>query len=42
MEGMALFLSHSIPRAVTYSDSDGWQLVREHTETYQFNMCEGE
>ena len=41
MEGMALFLSHSLPRAVTYSSSDGWRLVREHTETYQFNMCEG-
>ena len=38
MEGMALFLSHVLPRVVLFSEAEGWHVVRERQETYQLNM----
>lgn len=38
MEGMALFLSHALPKVVFYSEAEGFQLVRERMETYPLNM----
>ena len=37
-EGMSLFLSHSLPKAVLYSRKKGWTLLREELPTYQWNM----
>lgn len=38
MEGMALFLSHDLPKAAFYSSKMGWKLIRESHPTYQWNM----
>ena len=38
MEGMALFLSHELPAVTFFSKADGWELIREKQETYQWNM----
>ena len=38
MEGMALFLSHELPRVVIYSRESGWRPVREEQQTYRWNM----
>lgn len=37
-EGMTLFLSHSLPKAVLYSEKNGWKLVREEQPVYLWNM----
>lgn len=37
-EGMALFLSHELPKVAFYSKEMGWKLVREKQETYEWNM----
>lgn len=37
-EGMALFLSHELPAVTFFSKADGWELIREKQETYQWNM----
>lgn len=38
MEGMALFLSHSLPAVVSYGIQTGWQPLRGHQPTYVWNM----
>ena len=38
MEGMALFLSHSLPAVVSYDRNTGWSLLRDHQPTYIWNM----
>lgn len=38
MEGMSLFLSHELPKAVFYRKSQGWKLVRDEMQTYPWNM----
>ena len=38
MEGMSLFLSHSLPAVVSYGRESGWRLLREHMPTYMWNM----
>ncbi len=40
MEGMALFLSHALPKVVSYSKESGWELLRARKETYPMNMVE--
>lgn len=37
-EGMALFLSHELPKAAFYSKEQGWKLVRQEQLTYTWNM----
>ena len=37
-EGMALFLSHSLPRVALYSKTMGWLKVRDGLPTYMWNM----
>lgn len=37
-EGMALFLSHSLPKAATYSKQKGWRLIRAEQPTFLWNM----
>lgn len=37
-EGMALFLSHDLPKVVLYSEKMGWKLVRKNQPTYKWNM----
>ncbi len=37
-EGMALFLSHSLPKIAFYSKEMGWRLIREERPTYEDNM----
>lgn len=37
-EGMALFLSHDLPKVVRYSEKSGWELLRDTQPTYGFNM----
>lgn len=37
-EGMALFLSHDLPKVVFYSEEDGWTMVRNRKPTYEWNM----
>ncbi len=37
-EGMALFLSHDLPKVVFYSKSEGWTIVRGSQPTYKWNM----
>lgn len=37
-EGMALFLSHALPKVALYSKKKGWKLIREKIPTYQWNM----
>ncbi len=39
MEGMALFLSHALPKVAAYSKEEGWKLLREGRETYPENMA---
>lgn len=38
MEGMALFLSHELPKAAFYSRKQGWRLIRREQQTYTWNM----
>lgn len=38
-EGMALFLSHSLPKVVLYSKTMGWLKVRDGLPTYMWNMA---
>lgn len=38
MEGMALFLSHPLPAAVSYGEQTGWTQLRERRPTYVWNM----
>ena len=37
-EGMALFLSHALPKAAAYGEKDGWRLLRGEQPTYVWNM----
>lgn len=37
-EGMALFLSHALPKVAFYSKEMGWKLIREERSTYEDNM----
>lgn len=37
-EGMALFLSHELPKVAFYSKEMGWKLVRGERQTYEDNM----
>ena len=37
-EGMALFLSHDLPKVALYSEKMGWKLVRSKQPTYIWNM----
>lgn len=36
-EGMSLFLSHALPKVVTYSKETGWKMHRDKQSTYVFN-----
>lgn len=38
MEGMALFLSHELPKVALYSQKTGWRLIRNEQQTYRWNM----
>ncbi len=38
MEGMALFLSHPLPGAVSYEEREGWRILRQKQDTYPVNM----
>lgn len=37
-EGMALFLSHPLPKVALYDKKTGWKLIRHSQPTYQWNM----
>ncbi len=37
-EGIAMFLSHELPKIITYNKENGWKLVRDETQTYEWNM----
>lgn len=37
-EGMALFLSHELPKVLLYGRNMGWRLVRKEYQTYGYNM----
>ena len=37
-EGMALFLSHELPKVLLYGRNMGWRLVRKEHQTYEYNM----
>ena len=37
-EGMALFLSHPLPATVAFSKENGWRQMRQHQDTYPYNM----
>lgn len=37
-EGMALFLSHELPKILLYSKEMGWKPVRERIPTFEWNM----
>lgn len=37
-EGMALFLSHPLPATVAFSKENGWRQMRQHLDTYPYNM----
>lgn len=37
-EGMAMFLSHELPKVAFYSNEMGWKLVRDERQTYEDNM----
>ena len=39
MEGMALFLSHELPKIALYSQAEGWKLIRREKPTYEWNMA---
>ena len=39
MEGMALFLSHELPKIALYSQAEGWKLIRGEKPTYEWNMA---
>lgn len=41
-EGMALFLSHSLPKVAFYDRKSGWRLVRGGKPTYLWNMAKEE
>ena len=41
MEGMALFLSHSLPPVVSWKNEEGWKLLRKRKDTYPVNMSGG-
>lgn len=36
-EGMALFLSHELPKVALYGETEGWKLLRDGISTYRFN-----
>lgn len=38
-EGMALFLSHDLPKVVLYGRDFGWKLVRDRKFTYEWNIA---
>lgn len=38
MEGMALFLSHELPKIAVFHKNKGWKLARRELETYRWNM----
>ena len=40
MEGMLLFLSHSLPKIMLYNNTDGFRQVRKAYKTYKWNMEE--
>lgn len=40
MEGMLLFLSHSLPKIMLYNNTDGFRRVRKAYKTYKWNMEE--
>ncbi|MGL6200376.1 MAG: diaminopimelate decarboxylase family protein [Lachnospiraceae bacterium] len=37
-EGMALFLSHALPKVALYHNKTGWKLIRKDQPTYKWNM----
>ena len=37
MEGMLLFLSHSLPKIMLYNNTDGFRQVRKAYKTYKWN-----
>lgn len=37
-EGMALFLSHALPKIALYSEEMGWKIIRGERPTYEDNM----
>ena len=37
-EGMALFLSHSLPKAAVFDGMNGWRLIRHERPTWIWNM----
>lgn len=37
-EGMALFLSHELPKVIFYNKKNGFQVVRQEVQTYHWNM----
>lgn len=37
-EGMALFLSHDLPKVVFHSEEEGWNVARGYQPTYVWNM----
>lgn len=39
MEGMALFLSHPLPKVALFGRDSGWKLVRKEHPTYEWNMA---
>lgn len=38
-EGMSLFLSHTLPKIIIYSQKTGWRQIRGELPTYQWNMA---
>ena len=40
MEGMLLFLSHSLPKIMLYNNTDGFRQVRQAYKTYKWNLEE--
>ena len=40
MEGMLLFLSHSLPRILLYNEEEGFRQIRKAYQTYKWNMEE--
>lgn len=40
MEGMLLFLSHSLPKILLYNDKEGFRQIRKPYKTYKWNMEE--
>ena len=40
MEGMLLFLSHSLPKILLYNEEEGFRQIRKAYQTYKWNMEE--